>query len=336
LCWCVFPCPTCLDLPLVEFFVESCGVYFIFVHLLRHTIVTKDPTKHVGSTMWRSSCDDVCLIEGFRYGLDDDLRFVMPHGDSCWTLQNYINFALWMNGSTFTVGEAEEDSNLVQPHLADVSQHDPEPSQPPPQLTEPVSEPTADGEPEPKATETIPMGATAQWIATEPEPSPSNQVCEPATWNAMADDSVEREGNSATVLQQEIANLLAKDAIEPVPPAEKNKGFYSPYYITNPRSSSVEMLTVRHMLTCVQQQDWFAAIDLKDAYFHVSILPRHRPFLQFAYERRAYQYKVLPFGLSLSPCVFTKITEAALTPLHEQGIRILNYLDDWLILAQSQ
>ncbi|KAL0193290.1 hypothetical protein M9458_011586, partial [Cirrhinus mrigala] len=97
-----------------------------------------------------------------------------------------------------------------------------------------------------------------------------------------------------------------------------------------------KMLTVRHMLTCVQQQDWFAAIDLKDAYFHVSILPRHGPFLRFAYEGRAYQYKVLPFGLSLSPHVFTKIVEAALAPLREQGIHILNYLDDWLILAQSQ
>ncbi len=46
--------------------------------------------------------------------------------------------------------------------------------------------------------------------------------------------------------------------------------------------------------------------------------------------------QVLPFGLSLSPRVFTKVAEAALVPLREQGMRILNYLDDWLILAQSQ
>ncbi len=39
--------------------------------------------------------------------------------------------------------------------------------------------------------------------------------------------------------------------------------------------------------------------------------------------------------LSLSPRVFTKVVEAALVPLREQGVRILNYLDDWLILAQS-
>ncbi len=80
----------------------------------------------------------------------------------------------------------------------------------------------------------------------------------------------------------------------------------------------------------LQQSTW------RTAYFHVSILPRHRPFLRFAFEGRAYQYKALPFGLSLSPRVFTKVVEAALVPLREAGIRILNYLDDWLILAQSR
>ncbi len=58
--------------------------------------------------------------------------------------------------------------------------------------------------------------------------------------------------------------------------------------------------------------------------------------LRFAFEGRAWQYRVLPFGLSLSPLVFTKVVEGALTPLREVGVRILNYLDDWLILAQSR
>ncbi len=68
-----------------------------------------------------------------------------------------------------------------------------------------------------------------------------------------------------------------------------------------------KMLTPKRIFGCVRPQDWFAAIDLKDAYFHVSILPRHRPFLRFVFEGRAYQYKFLPFGLSLSPRVFTKV-----------------------------
>ncbi len=70
---------------------------------------------------------------------------------------------------------------------------------------------------------------------------------------------------------------------------------------------------------CIQPQDWFTAIDLKDAYFHVSILPRHRPFLRFAFEGRPWLYRFLPFGLSLSPCVFTKVVEGALTPVTGSG-----------------
>ncbi len=158
----------------------------------------------------------------------------------------------------------------------------------------------------------------------------------------------------APVLRAEIAVLLAKDAIEPVPPADMGSGLFSPYFIVPKKGGGLrpildlrvlnralhklpfKMLTQKRIFGCVRPLDWFAAIDLKDAYFHVSILPRHRPFLRFAFDSRAYQYKVLPFGLSLSPCVFTKVVEAALIPLREQGVRILNYLDDWLILAQSR
>ncbi|KAL0148432.1 hypothetical protein M9458_056242 [Cirrhinus mrigala] len=132
------------------------------------------------------------------------------------------------------------------------------------------------------------------------------------------------QGPNTAVLRAEIAVLLAKGAIETVPSAEMKKGFYSPYFIVPKKGGGLrpildlrvlnrallklpfKMLTLKHILTCVRVQDWFVAVDLKDAYFHVSILPRHRPFLRFAFEGRAYQYKVLPFSLSLSPRVFTK------------------------------
>ncbi len=78
------------------------------------------------------------------------------------------------------------------------------------------------------------------------------------------------------------------------------------------------------------------SLDLKDTYFHIQVAPHHRRFLRFAFKGVAYQYKVLPFGLSLAPPTFTRCMDAALSPLRHRGIRILNYLDDWLILAQSQ
>lgn len=45
-------------------------------------------------------------------------------------------------------------------------------------------------------------------------------------------------GKDAPILLVEIAVLLVKDAIEPVPPAEMKKGFYSPYF-TVPKKGGV-------------------------------------------------------------------------------------------------
>ncbi len=104
------------------------------------------------------------------------------------------------------------------------------------------------------------------------------------------------------------------------------------------RSSSSEQLhhaARAQIVPQIRSEDWFFTIDLKDAYFHRSILPFFRKFLRFAFGGKAYQYRVLPFGLALSPRIFTKCVDAALVPLRLQGIRIMNYIDDWLILAQS-
>ncbi len=196
------------------------------------------------------------------------------------------------------------------------------------------------------------LPSLSRWLTRTIRPGYAIQFARrPPKFNGVLETSV--AVRNAPVLREEIAVLLAKDAIEPVPPAEMRQGFYSPYFIVPKKGGGLrpildlrvlnralhklpfKMLTHRRMIKCIQPQDWFAAIDLKDAYFHVSILPRHRPFLRFAFEGRAWQYRVLPFGLSLSPRVFTKVVEGALTPLWEVGVRILNYLDDWLILAHG-
>ncbi len=91
------------------------------------------------------------------------------------------------------------------------------------------------------------------------------------------------------VLREEIAVLLAMDAIEPVPPAEMRQEFHSPYFIVPKKGGQqpildrrvlnralhklpFKMLTHRCIIKCIQPQDWFAAIDLKDAFIYVSIL----------------------------------------------------------------
>ncbi len=101
---------------------------------------------------------------------------------------------------------------------------------------------------------------------------------------------------------------------------------------TNPGSASLEpgpaqapvkMLTHRRMIKCIQPRDWLAAIDLKDAYFHVSILPRHKPRPRVGHGSTGSS----PSGSPCPPRVFTKVAEGALAPLREVGIRILSCLE---------
>ncbi|KTG44288.1 hypothetical protein cypCar_00004652, partial [Cyprinus carpio] len=50
-----------------------------------------------------------CESETTLFGLpkEDDIRFIMPEADLCWSLRKYINFALWIAESAFTMDEAE-------------------------------------------------------------------------------------------------------------------------------------------------------------------------------------------------------------------------------------
>ncbi len=159
---------------------------------------------------------------------------------------------------------------------------------------------------------------------------------------------------NAQALRQEIGCLLEKGAVERVPPHELESWFYSRYFVVPKRDGGLRpildlrpinralcerqfrMVTLKQILAQIRPGDWFASVDLKDAYFHIQIAPHHRRFLRFAFENTAYQYSVLPFGLALAPRTFSKCVDAALSPLRAGGMRILNYLDDWLILAQSR
>lgn len=96
------------------------------------------------------------------------------------------------------------------------------------------------------------------------------------------------------------------------------------------------MTTLKDMFQLLQKDDWAVCLDLKDAYFHVPVHPRHRRFLQFTWRNRTYRYKCLPFGLSTSPRTFTRVTKPVVHRLRSQGVRVVFYLDDILILASTR
>lgn len=81
--------------------------------------------------------------------------------------------------------------------------------------------------------------------------------------------------------------------------------------------------------------DWYATLDLKDAYFHVSIVPAHRRFLCFVLGSSHYQFKVLLFGMLAAPTVFTKCMAVVAVFLKRSEVQMYPYLNDWLIKGLS-
>ena len=97
-----------------------------------------------------------------------------------------------------------------------------------------------------------------------------------------------------------------------------------------------KMETVASVLLSVREGDFLASLDLKDAYFQIPIHGSSRKLLRFMSEGTVYQFKALCFGLSTAPQVFTRVFAAVSAWAHARGIRLLRYLDDWLVLSSSE
>lgn len=95
------------------------------------------------------------------------------------------------------------------------------------------------------------------------------------------------------------------------------------------------MESLKSACMMINKGDFLTSIDLADAFLHVLIHQTSRRYLQFAWEGQLFQFRVLPFGLSLSPLVFTKILRPVLRWARRKGIRISAYLDDLLIVARD-
>ena len=147
-------------------------------------------------------------------------------------------------------------------------------------------------------------------------------------------------------LNQSVQELRNKGAIEPAP---LSPGFYSRLFLVRKATGewrpiidlsslnvfvhcpSFTMETPRSILRALQQGQWLTSLDLKDAYFHIGIHPADRRYLRFCHNGTSWQFTVLPFGLSTSPRVFTKILKPVLAYAHLHRVKLHMYLDDWLL-----
>ena len=101
------------------------------------------------------------------------------------------------------------------------------------------------------------------------------------------------------------------------------------------KTGTFKMETPETIRTSLQKGEWVTSLDFSDAYFHIPIHPRSRKYMRFFLNKRAYQFTALPFGLATAPLEFTKIVKVKLMA-QNRGIRIHQYLDDWLLRAPSK
>ena len=150
-----------------------------------------------------------------------------------------------------------------------------------------------------------------------------------------------------------IQSLLSKNAIERVDNV-KSLGFYSRLFLvpkppqrwrpvidlsrlnTFLHVEKFKMETPESIRTSLIPGEWVASIDLSDAYLHIPIHPSSRKYLRFCYKAQVFQFTSLPFGLATAPQVFTMIVKEVKLMALSRGLRIHQYLDDWLIRSQSQ
>ena len=170
---------------------------------------------------------------------------------------------------------------------------------------------------------------------------------EPIPFLAYSPDSIRGKA-----LEGEVQSLLENGAVERAP--LPFPGFYSRLFVVMKASgswrpvidlsllnlkvqkTSFKMETLQSVLLSVRTGDWMVSLDLKDAYLQVPMHPESRKFLRFVAGGKVYQFKDLCFGLSTAPEVFTRVMAPVSAFLHQSGIRLRRYLDDWLIQASSR
>ena len=100
--------------------------------------------------------------------------------------------------------------------------------------------------------------------------------------------------------------------------------------------ATFKMETPETIRLSLQQGEWVTSLDFSDAYFHIPINQRSRKYLRFHIRGQTFQFTALPFGLSTAPLEFTKVVKEVKLMAQAWGIRIHQYLDDWLLRAPCQ
>lgn len=100
---------------------------------------------------------------------------------------------------------------------------------------------------------------------------------------------------------------------------------------TNIKAPKFRNEDIRTTLELVEEGDACVTADLKDCFYHIKVDIRYRDYLGFKWNNTYYRWKVLPFGLNISPYYCAKILRPVIQYLRSLDIKVQVFVDDfWL------
>lgn len=127
-----------------------------------------------------------------------------------------------------------------------------------------------------------------------------------------------------TIISGEVNRLLAYDLIEACV-----SNFNSPLLLVPKKSTEHRGYLRQFGLVKV-----FSVMDLQAGYHQIPIKRESRKYLAFSSDKGMYQWKVLPFGLSIAPSAFSRMMSLAFSGLSPE--RCFSYMDDLIVIGYSE
>ena len=151
-----------------------------------------------------------------------------------------------------------------------------------------------------------------------------------------------------TFLNSEINNLLLLGCIErvtskpkcvsPISCVPKKNGKFRlvtdlRHINTHSQPPKVKYEDINTVISVVKPKDYIVTTDLQNGFFHVPVHRDHQTLLGFKFKSHYYIWTVLPFGHNCSPFFFSKILRPVVSYLRSRGLRLVLYVDDFVLFA---